>query len=116
MFSTSHYPTNGKPDAAIAQRTSRGEPGSESSLAVAGKGMEEGEQVSASIRHHSHQKIAFGLKYASENGNAAAVKKFKATHEIGESTVRLFKKRYLDETETHLLDSQCSPKCPARNY
>ena len=31
-------------------------------------------------------------KYASENGNAAAVKKFKATHEIGEtqSTVRLF--------------------------
>ena len=28
-------------------------------------------------------------KYASENVNAAAVKKFKATHEIGESTVRL---------------------------
>ena len=36
-------------------------------------------------------------KYASENGNAAAVKKFKATHELGESTVRLFKKKYLEE-------------------
>ena len=36
-------------------------------------------------------------KYASKNGNAAAVKKFKVTHEIGESTVRLFKKRYLEE-------------------
>lgn len=36
-------------------------------------------------------------KYASENGNAAAVKKFKATHEIGESTVRLFKKKYMEE-------------------
>ena len=36
-------------------------------------------------------------KYASENGNAAAVKKFKVTHEIGESAVRLFKKRYLEE-------------------
>ncbi len=38
-------------------------------------------------------------KYASLNGNAAAVKKFKATHEIGESTVRLFKKRYLEEVK-----------------
>ena len=36
-------------------------------------------------------------RYAAENGNAAAVKKFKDTHDIGESTVRLFKKRYLDE-------------------
>ena len=27
-------------------------------------------------------------KYASENVNAAAVKKFKATHEIGDSTIR----------------------------
>ena len=45
-------------------------------------------------------------KYTSENGNAAAVKKFKATHEIGSPA----------RTETHLLDSQCSPKCPARNY
>ena len=36
-------------------------------------------------------------KYASEQGNAAAVKKFKANIEggqLGESTVRLFKKRY----------------------
>ena len=38
-------------------------------------------------------------KYASVNGNAAAVMKFKATHEIGESTVRLFKKRYLEEVK-----------------
>ena len=32
--------------------------------------------------------------YASENGNAAAVKKFRATHNVGESTVRSFKKKY----------------------
>ena len=38
-------------------------------------------------------------KYTSKNGNAAAVKKFKVTHEIGESTVRLFKKRYLEEVK-----------------
>ena len=73
-------------------------------------------------------------KHGSENGNAAAVKKFKATHEIiGESTVRLHKKRYVTvkphphihtrlrgvaclRSETHLFDSQCSPKCPVRNY
>ena len=37
-------------------------------------------------------------KYASENGNAAAaVKKVEVTHEIGDSTVRLFKKGYLEE-------------------
>ena len=36
-------------------------------------------------------------RYASENGNAAAVKKFRATHNIGESTVRSFKKKYLVE-------------------
>ena len=39
-------------------------------------------------------------KYASEHGNAAAVKKFKANIEggqLGESTVRLFKKRYFEE-------------------
>ena len=42
-------------------------------------------------------------KYASENVNAAAVKKFKATHEIGEtqSTVRLFKKRYVLVAHAH---------------
>ena len=36
-------------------------------------------------------------RYASENGNAAAVKKFRATHNVGESTVRSFKKKYLEE-------------------
>ena len=36
-------------------------------------------------------------RYAAKNGNAAAVKKFKTTHGVGESTVRLFKKRYQDE-------------------
>ena len=35
--------------------------------------------------------------YVSENGNAAAVKKFRATHNVGESTVRSFKKKYLEE-------------------
>ena len=34
-------------------------------------------------------------RYAAENGNAAAVKKFNS---VGESTVRLFKKRYQDES------------------
>ena len=38
-------------------------------------------------------------KYTSVNGNAAAIKKFKATHEIEGSTVRLFKKRYLKEVK-----------------
>ena len=37
-------------------------------------------------------------KYAAENGNAAALRKFKAEiPNLGESTVRFFKKRYLDE-------------------
>ena len=36
-------------------------------------------------------------RYASENGNAAAAKKFRATHNVGESTVRSFKKKYLVE-------------------
>ena len=38
-------------------------------------------------------------RYAAENGNAAAVKKFKATHSVGESTVRWFKKQYVEETK-----------------
>ena len=45
------------------------------------------------------QRAAIG-KYASEHGNAAAVKKFKANIEggqLGESTVRLFKKHYFEE-------------------
>ena len=33
---------------------------------------------------------------AAKNCNLAAVKKFKATHDVGESTVRLFKKKSLD--------------------
>ena len=52
--------------------------------------MEEGEQVSASIYTTSftpEDRARIG-KYASENVNAAAVKKFKATHEIGDSTIR----------------------------
>ena len=40
-------------------------------------------------------------KYAAENGNAAAVKKFKTTHDVGESTVRLFKKKYCEEVQRH---------------
>ena len=38
-------------------------------------------------------------RYAAENGNAKAVKKFKAMHHVGESTVRLFKKKYLEEVQ-----------------
>ena len=39
-------------------------------------------------------------KYAAESGNAAAVMKFKASHhDIRESTVRLFMKRYLEEVK-----------------
>lgn len=34
-------------------------------------------------------------RYAPEHGNAAAVKKFKATHDVGERTVRSFKKKYM---------------------
>ena len=39
------------------------------------------------------------LKYAAENGNAAAVKKFKGSFDgqLGESTVRLFKQKYYRE-------------------
>ena len=47
----------------------------------------------------AEQRATIG-KYASEHGNAAAVKKFKANIEggqLGESTVRLFKKRYFKE-------------------
>ena len=47
----------------------------------------------------TEQRATIG-KYASEHGNAAAVKKFKADFEggqLGESTVRLFKKRYIEE-------------------
>ena len=40
-------------------------------------------------------------KYAAENSNGAAIKRFKASHDIGESTMRLFKKRYLEEIRKH---------------
>ena len=36
-------------------------------------------------------------RYASENGNAAVVKKFRATHNVRESTIRCFKKKYPEE-------------------
>lgn len=37
-------------------------------------------------------------RYAAENGNAAALKKFHSDiTDLGESTVRLFKKRYLEQ-------------------
>ena len=37
-------------------------------------------------------------RYAAENGNAAALRKFSfEITDLGESTVRLFKKRYLEE-------------------
>ncbi len=36
-------------------------------------------------------------RYAAENSNAAAVKKFRASHSVGESTVRSFKNKYLEE-------------------
>ena len=47
----------------------------------------------------AEQRATIG-KYAFEHGNAAAVKKLKANIEggqLGESTVRLFKKRYFEE-------------------
>ena len=47
----------------------------------------------------AEQRATIG-KFASEHGNAAAVKKFKADFEdnqFGESTIRLFKKRYIEE-------------------
>ncbi len=40
-------------------------------------------------------------KYAAKNGNAAAVKKFKSTHNIRERAVRSFKKKYLEEIKKH---------------
>ena len=35
-------------------------------------------------------------KFATENGNTAAVKRFKVSHNVGESTVRNCKIKYLD--------------------
>ena len=46
----------------------------------------------------AEQRASIG-RYAAEHSNAATVKKFKSNFEqgVGESTVRLFKKRYLEE-------------------
>ena len=48
----------------------------------------------------SEQRAAMGnFEYAAENGNAAAIKKFKGDidGQLGESTVRLFKQKYYRE-------------------
>ena len=43
------------------------------------------------------QRVQIG-RYAAENGNAAVLRKFRQEiPDLGESTVRLFKKRYLEE-------------------
>ena len=44
----------------------------------------------------AEQRASIG-PYAAEHSNAATVKKFKSNLDLGESTVRLFKKRYLEE-------------------
>lgn len=36
-------------------------------------------------------------RYAAKNGNAVGIKKFKATHSVGESTTRLFKNKYVED-------------------
>ena len=41
-------------------------------------------------------------RYAAQNGNSAAVKKFKASHNVGESTVRSFK-RSIKSPPWHLI-------------
>ena len=50
------------------------------------------------ISFSAEQRALIG-RYAAEHSNSAAVKKFKSDFEqgLGESTVRLFKKRYLEE-------------------
>ena len=105
VFSTSHDPTNGKPNAAVSQRTPRGEPGSESLAAE-----REWRKASKYTTSFTPEDRAHIGKYASENGNAAAVKKFKPYPytSLGCGLPA--------RTQTHLLDSQCSPKCPVRNY
>ena len=84
VFSTSHDPTNGKPNAAVSQRTPRGQPGSESLKENGGRRASK-RKYTTSFTPEDRARIG---KYASKNVNAAAVKKFKATHEIGEGTIR----------------------------
>ena len=49
--------------------------------------------VIAMPRTMARKENAIG-KYAAENGNAASIKRFKASHGIEESIVRLFRKHY----------------------
>ena len=46
--------------------------------------------------YNAEDRATIGL-YAAENDNTAAVKKFTATHQIEESTTRVFIKKYLEE-------------------
>ena len=83
---------------------------SASTVEETNKAVEEelGSQRSASARPNKKRKYTTTFtpevraqigRYAAENGNGAAVKKFKATHDVGESTVRAFKKKYLEEVK-----------------
>ena len=104
----SHDPTNGKPNAAVSQRTPRGQPGSESLKENGGR--------RASKRKYTtsftpEDRACIG-KYASENVNAAAVKKFKATHEIVPYVLNLSRSSH---THPRLRGVAC-PRAPKRIY
>ena len=66
---------------------------------------EEGSQHSQRVRKRKYtmtfipEDCAKIGKYANENGNAAAVKKYKVTHGIGESTVCLFSISIISQIE-----------------
>ena len=84
VFSTSHDPTNGRPNAAdVLQEVNQALQPKENGGSK--------RKYTTSFTPEDRARIG---KYASEkkNVNTAAVKKFKATHEIGESTVRLYSK------------------------
>ena len=55
-------------------------------------------------------------KYAAENGNNAAVKKFHETHRVGESTERLFKKKYLTEINLDWREKHNTERLPAAKH
>ena len=46
------------------------------------------------VRRPMARKANTIVRYAAENGNAATIKRFKESHDIGDSTVQLFKKPY----------------------
>ena len=51
-------------------------------------------------------------KHAAENGNLSAQKKFKSKFpDLGESTVRLFKKKYLHAVKQRVAQGDSSPVC-----